>query len=105
MGNETIARSESISKKRICVFVHKCLHSKEFEDHFGDYFKYKKTTVRTRDNGTKIAMPRIKLEIARKSAFYQGAKIFNLLPKHLRTNKDIYLLLIITITYSSFSTN
>ena len=39
IGNETITRSESISKKRMCVFVHKCLHSKEFEDHFGDYFK------------------------------------------------------------------
>ena len=89
IGNEIIARSETISKKRLCVFVHKCLHTKEFEDlGFGDYFKFKKTKVRTRDNGTKVAMPSIKLEITRKSAFYQGAKIFNLLPIEYRSEKD-----------------
>ena len=33
-------------------------------------------------------MPSIKLEITRKSAFYQGAKIFNLLPIEYRSEKD-----------------
>ena len=89
IGNEMITCSETISKKRFCVFVHKCLHTKEFEDYFGDYFKCKKTKVNTRDNGTKVVMPRIKLETARKSAFYQGAKIFNLLPIEYRSMKDL----------------
>ena len=89
IGSEMIASSETISKKRLCVFVHKSLHTKQFEDHFVDYFKYKKTKVNTRDNGTKVAMPRIKLEIARKSAFYQGAKLFNSLPREFRSKKDL----------------
>ena len=58
------------------MFVHKCLHTDQFNDHC------------TRDNGTKLLMPRIKLEIARKSAFCQGAMLFNSLPKEIRANDD-----------------
>ena len=73
IGPEKVVESEVINKKRLCIFVHKCLHGNEFDEHFKDYFKFKKTTVTTRDNGTKIIVPRIKLEVARKSAFFQGA--------------------------------
>ena len=68
--------------------VHKCLHTDQFNDHFGDYFTLENTNVSTRDNGTKLVMPRIKLEIARKSAFYQGAMLFNSLSKDVRANDD-----------------
>ena len=89
IGNENeVAKSEIINKKRLCLFVHKCLHADQFNDRFGDYFTLKNTNVGTRDNGTKLVMPRIKLEIARKSAFYQGAMLFNSLPKEIRANDD-----------------
>ena len=89
IGNENeVAKSEIINKKRFCLFVHKCLHTGQFNDHFGDYFTFKNTSVGTRDNGTKLVMPRIKLEIARKSAFYQGAMLFNSSSKEIRANDD-----------------
>ena len=43
-GNE-VAKSEIINKKRLCLFVHKCLHTDQFNDHFGDYFMLKNTTL------------------------------------------------------------
>ena len=89
IGNENeVAKSEIINKKHSCLFVHKCLHTDQFNDHFGDYFTLKSTNVSTQDNGTKLVMPKIKLEIARKSAFYQGAMLFNSLPKEIRANDD-----------------
>ena len=84
IGNENeVAKSKIINKKRLCLFIHKCLHTDQFNDHFSDYFTLKNTNVGTRDNGTRLVMPRIKLEIARKSAFYQGAMLFNSLSKEL----------------------
>ena len=89
IGNENeVPKSEIINKKRLCLFVHKCLHTDQFNNHFGDYFRLKNTNVGTADNDTKLVMPRIKLEIARKSAFYQGAMLFNSLPKEIRANDD-----------------
>lgn len=89
IGNDNVfARSEVVNKKRLCLFVHKCIHTDQFDDHFGDYFKFKYTKVSTRSNGTKLILPTIKLEIARKSALYQGAMLFNTLPLELRLNDD-----------------
>ena len=68
--------------------VHKCLHTDQFNDHFGDYFTLKNANVGTLDNSTKLVMQRTKLEITRKSAFYQGAMLFKSLSKEIRANDD-----------------
>ena len=81
-------KSDIISKKRLCTFVHKCLYSNQLNDNFSDYFAFKKSTVNTRSNGTKLVIPRIKLESARKSTYYQGAIVFNDLPKDIRLEID-----------------
>ena len=52
IGNENeVAKSEIINKERLRLFVHKCLHTDQFNDHFSDYFTLKNTNVGTRDNG------------------------------------------------------
>ena len=57
IGNENeVAKSEIINKKRLCLFVHKCLHTDQFNDHFGDYFTLKNTNVGTRDNDAKLGL-------------------------------------------------
>ena len=48
----------------------------------------KNSTVNTRNNGTMINIPRINLEIARASFYYQGASLFNKLPKEIRAEND-----------------
>ena len=74
--------------KRICTYVHKCLHSNNVGAIFDSYFTMKNSTVNTRNNGTMINIPRINLEIARASFYYQGASLFNKLPKEIRAEND-----------------
>ena len=51
---------------------------------FKEYYTIRKTTANTRCNGTKLDIPKIKLEAARKSTYYQGAIVFNELPENTR---------------------
>ena len=89
IGNsETIPKAETTNKKHLCTFVHKCLHSEGVFKEFKDYFKVGRTNANTRHNGTNIEIPKIKLETARKSTYYQGATIFNELPTNLREETD-----------------
>ena len=84
----TIPRSDNIKKKRLCTFVHKCLYSEEICSSFKNYYKMKETNLNTRNNGSKIEIPKIKLETARKSTYYQGSIVFNELPKDLRRENN-----------------
>jgi len=70
--------------------VHKCLHDKKKVcDAFKSYFTIKYSNVNTRRNGTTLIIPKIKLEAARASFYYQGAILFNKLPKHIRIDNDL----------------
>ena len=68
-----VQRNEMIALKRICTHVHKCLHSNNVGAIFDSYFTIKNSNVNTRNNGTMINIPRINLEAARASFYYQGA--------------------------------
>ena len=85
-NGDTVPITENIQKKRLCTFVHKCLYSNDVYSKFKEYYKMKRTNVNTRNNGTKIEIPKIKLEIARKSTYYQGTIVFNELP--ITTRKE-----------------
>ena len=85
---QQVQRNEMITMKRICTYVHKCLHSNNVGAIFDSYFTMKNSTVNTRNNGTMINIPRINLEIARASFYYQGASLFNKLPKEIRAEND-----------------
>ena len=65
-------------------YVHKCLHNEDICSEFKEYYTIQKTTANTRCNGTKLDIPKIKLEAARKSTYYQGAIVVNELPENTR---------------------
>jgi len=70
--------------------VHKCLHNKnKVCDAFKSYFTIKHSNANTRDNDTMLIIPKIKLEAARASFYYQGAILFNKLPKPIRIDNDL----------------
>lgn len=48
----------------------------------------RKTTVNTRYKGTKLEIPKIKLEAVRKSTCYQGSTVFNELPENMMKETD-----------------
>jgi hypothetical protein len=79
---------ETVLVKRICTFVHRCIHKNNVCDVFEDYFKFKTTYINTRDNGNKLIIPKIKLEAARASFKFQGVKLFNSLPIKARLEND-----------------
>ena len=68
--------------------MHKCLHKEDVFSEFKKCCKILKTAVNTRCNGTKIEIPKIKLEATWKSTYYQGAIVFNGLPKNMRKETD-----------------
>ena len=64
-----------------------CIHG-EVCNTFTDYFSVKSGTVNTRNNGFLAQLPKIKLEAARASFYFQGAATFNALPLVLRKESD-----------------
>lgn len=84
----SIPKRDVVVKKRICTYVHKCIYCNKVSDTFKNYFEIKNSNVNTRNNGTMLIIPRIKLEAARASFYYQGATIFNNLPKGIRVENN-----------------
>ena len=64
--------------------MHKCLHKDDIFSKCKEYFKTRKTAANARCNGTKIKIPRTKLEAAGKSTYYQEAIVFNEIPENTR---------------------
>ena len=83
-----IPKREEILKKKMCLFVHRCINKNNVPNTFEDYFKFKNTTMSARSNGNKLEMPRIKLEAARATFKYQGINLFNSLSKDVRIETD-----------------
>ena len=84
-----IATCENVLIKRICSFVHRCIHKNNVCDVFDDYFKFKTSSINTRNNGKYLIIPRIRLEAARASFRFQGVKLFNSLPIKARMENDL----------------
>ena len=85
-GNYRVRSSENKKCERVCSFVHQCLYGNTC-DVFENYFHLKKTRMATRNNGSMVDIPQIRLEVARASFYFQGASIFNKLPIELRKEK------------------
>ena len=62
-----IQTCEQVLVKRICSFVHRCIYNNNVCDVFDNYFKFKTTSVNTRNNGKKLIIPRFKSEAFRAS--------------------------------------
>ena len=85
-GSYVIPRSETVKRKRICAYVHRCLHG-EVCDIFKDYFTIKQKRFNSRHSAM-VNIPKFKLESARASFYVQGAVLFNDLPKEMRMVND-----------------
>ena len=83
-----VPKRECVLIKRVCSFVHRCIHKNNVCDMFDDYFKFKSTSINTRNNGEKLIIPKIKLEAARASFKYQGVKLLNSLSAKVRLECD-----------------
>ena len=70
-------------KRKVSCFVHDVLKRKTCETLQG-YYKLRATGVNTRNNESMLVIPTVKLDYARKSIKFMGAKIFNELPLHVR---------------------
>ena len=58
---------ESVLIKKICSFVRRCIRKNNVCNVCDDYFKFKTSTINTRNNGKFLIIPEIRLEAARAS--------------------------------------
>jgi hypothetical protein len=56
---------------------------------FNDYFQIMSHQQNTRNNDYCLRLPKVKLEVARKGFYFQGAMAFNKLPLHFRQINSI----------------
>ena len=72
----TMPSSVEMIKKRSCEFIKACLDGNVCNS-FIAYFKKMNHSKSTRNNGNLLVLPKIRLEYARGSFSYMGAKLFN----------------------------
>ena len=74
---------ENFLKKKACLFVFDCLKGNVCSP-FKDYFNFLIHDFNTRNSKTTIALPKVKLDFARKSFYFLGASVFNFLPLKIK---------------------
>ena len=77
---------ENIMNKRLNLEVFKVLNNLSTEN-FNGYFE--KIISKTRNKDILLRLPKAKLESFKKSFYFNGAKTFNELPRHVRAAKTI----------------
>ena len=70
-------------QRKAATEVFKCIH-KLNPRHFNNYFTKMTHTHNTRGNDSTLQLPKIKTEAGKRSFIFQGAQIFNKLPKDVR---------------------
>ena len=88
VGHSAIKSSSNVQKICIASFVHRCLLNKNVCQNFENYFSLRNTSIRIRNSDIMVDLPRVKLEIARKSFYFQGASIYNELPRKIRLENN-----------------
>lgn len=86
IGNQRysqIKSPESIIRYKVLEIVWKSLNG-EICSNFKNYFELTNHNKSTRNNSISIKLPKLKLEFARGSLWYYGAKLFNDLPLETR---------------------
>ena len=78
----------TINRKRCCIFVYKCLKN-DVCANFSNYFTTITSQTITRNNGLLIRLRKVKTEVARKSFYFQGARLYNELPREIRNSDTI----------------
>ena len=78
-----IKSPETIIRSRALVTVRKCIE-RDMCNNFRSYFEIHQHTKSTRNSGTLLKLPNLKLEFFRGSFCYSGAKLYNELPRETR---------------------
>lgn len=81
---KSIPSTKQLIEKEISLLVRNCLQKKFGHETFDNYFQLMQHDKRTRNNNISIRLPPVKLEAAKRSFFFGGAKLFNSLPESNR---------------------
>ena len=73
-----------------CLLAFKCINNMT-SDSFKSYLSLNYHEKTTRNNGKLIRVPKIRLEAARKSFYFQGASKYNKLPVYIRDTDYIVI--------------
>jgi hypothetical protein len=85
IGTESIPNTKELVQWQIFFYmVEKCLQRNFEHDTLDNYFQMVNHEKETRNNSISIKLPRIKLELAKQSFYFGGAKLFNSLPATTR---------------------
>ena len=84
------ATVESLIKRQSCQLVFDCLQDNVCTP-FKGYFTKIEHNINTRNNGCSLKLPKAKLEFGRRSFAFQGALVYNTLPRHLRNLNSRFL--------------
>ena len=77
---------KNFQKRRIATYVHQYLINNVCKN-FGNYFEVIESKINTRNKGSLIRIPKVKLEVTRKSFCFQGGYECNTLPREIRSEK------------------
>lgn len=88
-GNNNLKCPTNEIQQQICLLVKKCLVKQTNSSIFDNYFKMLSHQQSTRNNNISIELPRVKLESAKQSFYFAGAKIYNNLPTVIRSTVNI----------------
>ena len=78
---------KNFQKRRIATHVHQYLANNVCKN-FENYSEVVESKKNTRNNGTLIRLPKLKLEVTRISFFFQGGYEYNTLPREIRSEKN-----------------
>jgi hypothetical protein len=77
IGTKSIPNTKKLVQSQICFMVEKCLQKNFEHDTLDNYFQMVSHEKETKNNSISIKLPRIKLELAKQSFYFGGAKLFN----------------------------
>ena len=83
--NETVElRSlNDLSKQHACILIKKCL-DRSICPNFYNHFRLNLYSTKTRNQGSLLVVPKIRLESTKSSFFFMGVRVFNSLPIEIR---------------------
>ena len=78
---------KNFQKRHIARYVHQCLTNNVCKN-FKNCFEVIESKINTRNRGTLIRLPKVKLEVTRKSFFFERGYEYNTLPREIRSEKN-----------------
>ena len=89
-GNYQVHKVENLINRQSCQLVFDCLQDNVCTP-FKGYFTKINHNINSRNNGCSLKLPKAKLEFGRRRFAFQGALVYNTLPRHLRNLNSRFL--------------